>query len=54
MFGSLIGIVSDVAKIAVAPVKMAVGVARVVTEPVADAATEAAKEIEKMSKDLRK
>lgn len=53
MFGSLIGIASDLTKIAIAPVKIAADVTRTVTEPVANAATEAAKEIEEITKDLR-
>jgi hypothetical protein len=52
MFGSLLGIVGDVAKIALAPVSIAVDVARVVTKPVADLAEEAAKEVKQSVNDV--
>lgn len=45
MFGSLIGIVSDVAKIAVAPIVVAAEVTRSVTKPVAEEVTSAVKSI---------
>lgn len=45
MFGSLLNLVGDVAKIVTAPVAIVADVARVVTKPVADVATEMAEEI---------
>ena len=47
MFGSLFGVVSDVAKIAVAPVVIAADVTRAVTKPVADEVTSMVKSIQK-------
>lgn len=52
MFKSLIGLVSDVAKVAVAPVEIAVDVTRAMTKPVADMATEMTKEVKDGLKDL--
>lgn len=49
MFGSLFGIVSDVVKVAAAPVVVAVEVTRTVTKPVADEVTKA---VEVIKKDL--
>lgn len=46
MFGSLLNLGSDLVDIATAPVKVAAGVARVVTKPVADVANEVVKEVE--------
>ena len=45
MFGSLLGIVGDVAKIALAPVAIASDVARVITKPVADLTQEVSVEV---------
>ena len=47
MFKSLIGIVTDVAKVAVAPVEIALDVTRAATQPVAEAAEEIVKEVKK-------
>lgn len=47
MFGSLLGLASDVVKVAVAPVDIALSTARVVTKPLADEAQKLAKEIKK-------
>lgn len=49
MFKSLIGLVKDVAEIAVAPVEMALDVTRAVTKPVAEAATEMAKGVKEIT-----
>ncbi|WP_339733167.1 hypothetical protein [uncultured Pseudomonas sp.] len=51
MFGSLAGLVGDVLKVAVAPVSVAVDVTRAVTKPLADAATEVAKEVKEQLTD---
>lgn len=53
MFKSLLGIVEDVAKIAIAPVKIAADLTRTVTKPVADAAEAVAKEVEEVTKEVR-
>lgn len=45
MLGSLLGLATDVVKIAAAPVSIAVDVALACTKPVADAAEEAAKAV---------
>lgn len=45
MLSSLLGIVTDVAKVAIAPVEIAVELTRAVTKPVADAATELVKDV---------
>jgi len=45
MIDSLIGIATDVVKIAVAPVEIALDATRVITKPVADLAEEVAKEV---------
>jgi hypothetical protein len=47
MFGSLLGVVSDLTKIAVAPVVVAADLTRSVTKPVADEVTAAVKQIQK-------
>lgn len=47
MLGSLVGVASDVVKIATAPVEIALDVTRAVTKPIADVAQEAVKEIKK-------
>ena len=47
MFGSLLGIASDFAKVAIAPVSIAADLARAVTKPIADVATDLAKEVKK-------
>lgn len=47
MFGSLLGVVSDVAKIAIAPVVVAAEVTRAVTKPIADEVNSAVKTIKK-------
>jgi hypothetical protein len=51
MFGSLAGLVGDVLKVAVAPVSVAVDVTRAATKPLADAATEVAKEVKEQLTD---
>ena len=53
MLKSLFGIVEDVAKIAVAPVKVAADLTRAVTKPLADAAESVADEVEDLTKELR-
>lgn len=53
MFKSLIGIVEDVAKIAIAPVSIAADITRTVTKPLADAAEAVADEVGDLTKDLR-
>lgn len=45
MFGSIFGLVGDVARIAVAPVEITASVARAVTKPVADTVGEVVKDI---------
>ena len=45
MFGSLFGLVGDVAKVVLTPVAVVADVARVVTKPTADVVTDVAKEI---------
>ncbi|WCO82070.1 hypothetical protein vBPpSSYP_88 [Pseudomonas phage vB_PpS_SYP] len=45
MFGSLLGLASDVVKVATAPVDIALSTARIVTKPLADEAQKLAKEI---------
>lgn len=45
MFGSLLGVVSDVAKIAVTPVIIAADVTRAVTKPVAKESESLVKEV---------
>ena len=52
MFGSLLGLATDVVKIATAPVEIAVDVTRVVTKPVADAAQEAVSAVKEEVEDL--
>lgn len=52
MFGSLFGVVTDVAKIALAPVAIAADLTRVVTKPVADLTEEVAKEVKQATKDV--
>ena len=47
MLGSLTGLITDVAKIAVAPIEIAIDTTRAVTKPIADAAQEASKEVKK-------
>lgn len=47
MFGSLLGIVTDVAKVVAAPIVIAADVTRAVTKPVADEVTAAVKSIQK-------
>lgn len=48
----MFGLLSDVIKIAVAPVQVAADLTRVVTKPLADAAEEVVKEVKETSKDL--
>lgn len=50
LFDAAFGLVGDVAKIALAPVEIVAGVARVVTKPVAELAKEIAEEVEDWSK----
>ncbi|MNZ72023.1 hypothetical protein D3C78_903920 [compost metagenome] len=45
MFGSLVGLVGDVVKVAAAPMSIAIDVARSATKPLADAAHDAAKDV---------
>ncbi len=45
MFGSLVGIFSDVVKVAVAPVELALDLTSTVTKPVADEVQKAVKTI---------
>lgn len=52
MFGSLIGLIGDVVKVAVAPVEIALDATRIVTKPLGDIAEAAAKEIKQTVKDL--
>jgi hypothetical protein len=52
MFGSLLGVVTDVVKIAAAPVSIALDVTRVVTKPVADVAQDAADAVHEEVEDL--
>ena len=52
MFGSLLGIATDLVKVAVAPVEIAADVARVVTKPAADLAQEAVKEVKEATRDV--
>ncbi len=49
MFKSLLGVVTDVAKVAAAPVEIAADVTRAITKPVADLAEEAVKEVKEMT-----
>lgn len=49
----MFGLIKDVVDIATAPIKVAEGVTRVVTKPIADVAKEVAKEVESVSRDLR-
>jgi hypothetical protein len=51
MFKSLLGVVTDVAKVAVAPVEIAADVTRAVTKPVAEIAEEAVKEVKEITTD---
>ncbi|QDP49872.1 hypothetical protein [uncultured Marinobacter sp.] len=53
MLGSILGIVEDVAKIAIAPVKIAADMTRTVTKPMADAAVDAADSVEEATKGAR-
>lgn len=48
--GSLLGVVSDVARIAVAPVAVTADLTRAVTKPVADAVEEVVETIKKETK----
>lgn len=52
MFKSLVGLVTDVAKITVAPIEVAVDLTRVVTKPLADAAEEIASEVKETTQDI--
>ena len=54
VFGSLLGIATDIVKIAAAPVEIAADLTRAVTKPIADAATETAKAVKTETKDLLK
>lgn len=54
MFGSLLGVVTDVVKIAAAPVEIAADLTRAVTKPIADAATETVKVVKSETKDAFK
>lgn len=54
MFGSLLGVASDLVKIAAAPVEIAADLTRAVTKPIADAATETAKVVKAETKDAFK
>ena len=52
MFGSIFGVVGDVAKVIAAPVKIAADLTRAVTKPIADAAEDCAKAVEDEIRDL--
>lgn len=52
MFGSLLGVITDTAKIVAAPLEIAADLTRVVTKPVAELAQEVAKEVKQVSKDI--
>jgi len=52
MFNSLIGLVTDVAKVAVAPVEIAIDVTRCVTKPLADLAGEISEEVKEATMDV--
>jgi len=52
MFKSLLGVVTDVAKVAAAPVEIAADVTRVVTKPVADAAESIRGEVKETTKEI--
>ena len=54
MFGSLLGVATDLVKIAAAPVEIAADITRAVTKPISDAATETAKTVKTETKDLLK
>jgi len=45
MFGSIFGLITDVVKVAVAPVEIMVDTVRVVTKPAADVAQDAVKAV---------
>lgn len=45
MFGSLLGIVTDVVKVVAAPVEIAIDLTRTVTKPIAEEAEKAVKQI---------
>lgn len=53
MFGSLLGIATDVARITLAPVEVAVEVVRTVTKPIADTVEDAAESAIESIKDAR-
>jgi hypothetical protein len=52
MFGSLLGVATDLVKVAVAPVEIAADVARVITKPAADLAQEVTKEVKEATRDV--
>ena len=52
MFGSLLGIVTDVAKVVTAPVEIALDATRIITKPIGDIAEGATKEFKQAVKDL--
>lgn len=54
MLGSLLGVATDLIKIAAAPVEIAVDITRAATKPVADAAQEVAKEVKDLTKESGK
>jgi hypothetical protein len=51
MLGSLLGVLGDVVKVAVAPVVIAANVTRAITKPIAEAADELVKETKSLLKD---
>lgn len=51
MFGSLAGLVGDAIKVAAAPVSVALDLTRSVTKPLADVATDVAKEVKQQLTD---
>lgn len=53
MFGSLIGVLGDAVKIVAAPIEIAADLTRAVTKPMADAATEMAKDVKSAVLDER-
>lgn len=52
MFGSLFGIVGDVAKIVIAPVEIVLDTTRIITKPLGDMAETVAQEVKQTVKDL--
>lgn len=53
MLGSLIGVLGDAVKIVAAPIEIAADLTRAVTRPMADAATQVAKDVKESVLDER-